>query len=134
MSRGALVVLGKQPQPGLVKTRMSPPLSLEQAAGLYAALLDDVLETTVRLCAPLGLTPILALHPPAACGQLAARVPGGLRVVAQRGAALPVTLPVADESHPHPGRRVGRSAHGGQPLGLEQGSLRRPITLFSAES
>ena len=88
MSRGALVVLGKQPLPGLVKTRMSPPLSLEQAAGLYAALLDDVLDTTVRLCAPLGLTPILALHPPAACGQLAARAPGGLRVVAQRGAAL----------------------------------------------
>ncbi|MBW2363446.1 MAG: glycosyltransferase, partial [Deltaproteobacteria bacterium] len=88
MRPGALVVLGKQPLPGQVKTRMSPPLSLEQAAGLYAALLDDVLETSVRLCAALGLTPTLALHPPAACEPFAARVPPGLRVVAQRGVGL----------------------------------------------
>jgi rSAM/selenodomain-associated transferase 1 len=88
MSGGVLLVLGKEPVAGRVKTRMSPPLSLEQAAGLYAALLDDVLAASSRSCAALGLTPVLALHPPAACGRIAARVPCGMRVVAQRGAAL----------------------------------------------
>jgi rSAM/selenodomain-associated transferase 1 len=83
-----LVVLGKQPLPGQVKTRMCPPLRLEQAAELYAALLADVLETTQRLSAALGLTPLLALHPPAACEPMAASVPPGITVVAQHGAAL----------------------------------------------
>ena len=39
----ALVVVGKVPHPGSTKTRMVPPLTLEQAAALYRAFLQDTL-------------------------------------------------------------------------------------------
>src|SRR5688500_1213960 len=39
--RPALVYFAKAPRPGLVKTRLSPPLSPEAAATLYAAMLRD---------------------------------------------------------------------------------------------
>ena len=48
MSRGWLVVSAKAPRPGLVKTRMSPPLSLEDCAELYAEMLADVLMASAR--------------------------------------------------------------------------------------
>lgn len=40
----ALIVFAKAPVPGQVKTRLSPPLSQEEAARLYEAFLDDALE------------------------------------------------------------------------------------------
>ena len=40
----ALVVMAKAPIPGLVKTRLVPPLSFDQAAELSRALLVDQLE------------------------------------------------------------------------------------------
>jgi rSAM/selenodomain-associated transferase 1 len=41
----ALVVFMKAPEPGRCKTRLCPPLSAVQAAGLYRAFCRDVLET-----------------------------------------------------------------------------------------
>jgi len=41
----ALVVMAKAPLPGAVKTRLVPPLSPEEAADLYRALLLDLLES-----------------------------------------------------------------------------------------
>jgi rSAM/selenodomain-associated transferase 1 len=41
----ALVVMAKAPLPGTVKTRLVPPLSHEEAAELYQALLLDLLES-----------------------------------------------------------------------------------------
>jgi len=38
-----LVIIAKQPVPGAAKTRLHPPLSLEQAAEIAAACLDDTL-------------------------------------------------------------------------------------------
>ncbi|MGB8212593.1 MAG: TIGR04282 family arsenosugar biosynthesis glycosyltransferase [Anaerolineales bacterium] len=40
----ALIVVAKQPAPGQTKTRLSPPLSLEQASALYECFLQDTLE------------------------------------------------------------------------------------------
>ena len=40
----ALAVMAKAPVPGLVKTRLAPPFTLEQAAEFYRALLLDQLE------------------------------------------------------------------------------------------
>ena len=40
----AIVVIAKECLPGRVKTRLHPPLSLEQAAELAAASLDDTIE------------------------------------------------------------------------------------------
>ena len=87
-SAGTLVVFAKAPRPGEVKTRMCPPLTPEQAADLYAAMLDDVLATTADFAQRLSLAPVLAVHPPTACASLARRVPAPFRVVRQRGASL----------------------------------------------
>ena len=87
-SRGALVVFAKQPRPGRVKTRMSPPLSSEQAAELAAAMLADVLDASAGFCAELGLAAVLAVDPPDACAALARGAPPAFRVVAQRGRDL----------------------------------------------
>lgn len=100
---GALVVFAKQPSPGQVKTRLCPPFTPEQAADFYACMLDDVLESTLRASAALGLVTVLALHPPeAAAGPPASgddllrrpsrppefAVPAGLRREPQQGADL----------------------------------------------
>jgi hypothetical protein len=85
--RGALVVFAKWPAPGAVKTRLCPPLTPEQAASCYGAMLDDVLEAMARHAPPLGLELALAAHPPEALAAFAARAPGW-RVFAQQGADL----------------------------------------------
>lgn len=88
MAAGIVIVFAKRPQPGLVKTRMAPPLAQEIAAGLYAAMLDDVLAVTAEAAAALGLEPLLAVHPPDALREMAGRAPQAFRVVAQHGADL----------------------------------------------
>lgn len=42
----AVIVMAKEPRPGLVKTRLLPELTAGQAAALYRSFLLDVLETT----------------------------------------------------------------------------------------
>jgi rSAM/selenodomain-associated transferase 1 len=86
--RGAVVVFAKRPEAGQVKTRLCPPLRPEEAAALYACMLDDVLEATARAASQLGLAAILAVHPPEARDALAARAPAAFRVIPQRGADL----------------------------------------------
>ena len=84
-TRGVLVVFAKLPRAGEVKTRMCPPLSLEDAASFYSAMLDDVLEATAVFAPGLGLDPVLAVHPGQGCRELALRAPAPFRVVRQRG-------------------------------------------------
>ena len=43
-ARAVLVLFAKEPRPGRVKTRLSPPLSPESAAHLYEAMLLDIAE------------------------------------------------------------------------------------------
>ena len=88
MSRGWLIVFAKAPRPGLVKTRMSPPLSLEECAELYEAMLVDVLEASAGFAASLDLIPVLAFHPPDAVAELIGRTPPGFRLQVQRGVDL----------------------------------------------
>jgi rSAM/selenodomain-associated transferase 1 len=45
----ALIVVAKQPAPGQTKTRLSPPLSLEQASALYDCFLRDTLDQMRRV-------------------------------------------------------------------------------------
>jgi uncharacterized protein len=45
----ALVIMAKAPRPGSVKTRLSPPLTIEQAAALHICFLKDTAEG-LRLC------------------------------------------------------------------------------------
>lgn len=87
-SLGSVIVFAKAPTPGLVKTRLCPPLDHEQAASLYRNMLDDVLEATGRFALTNDLEAILSVHPAEACVELAARAPCNFRVIAQRGAGL----------------------------------------------
>ncbi len=83
-----LVVFAKRPEPGQVKTRLCPPLTPEQAAGFYAAMLRDVLDTMAAEAPPLGLALRLAVHPPEALADPGVPVPPGFEAVAQHGADL----------------------------------------------
>jgi hypothetical protein len=47
--RRVLALFAKAPTPGRVKTRLSPPLSLQEAAELYEAMLEDIVEQTLEL-------------------------------------------------------------------------------------
>jgi hypothetical protein len=84
---GALVVFAKWPEPGAVKTRLCPPLSPEQAAEFYDAMLADVLAAMAREAPARGLALVLAVHPRERAGDFAARAPGW-RIAAQEGADL----------------------------------------------
>lgn len=93
--RGAIVVFAKAPRPGLVKTRLSPPFSMEQAAAFYGELLADVLQTTAETAGSLGLEPVLAVHPPESAHELRSRTPREFRIVAQRGPDLATRMSFA---------------------------------------
>ncbi len=88
MSRGWLSVFAKAPRPGRVKTRFTPPLSPEDAAALYAAMLTDVLRASAGFARRLGLEPVLHFDPPEAAGELERLAPPGFRLLAQRGPGL----------------------------------------------
>src|SRR5882757_7223290 len=49
LSRLAVVVMTKYPQPGRVKTRLTPDLSPADAAALHAVFLRHVIDRLVRL-------------------------------------------------------------------------------------
>ncbi len=67
---------------------MCPPLSPEQAAALYAAMLDDVIATTAAAAADAGAATWLSVHPADAVAELCARCPPGFAGEPQRGADL----------------------------------------------
>jgi len=88
VSRGWLSVFAKAPRPGRVKTRLSPPLSPDQAAALYAAMLDDVLEASAGFARRLDLEPVLHFDPPDARAEFETRAPRAFRLRVQHGAGL----------------------------------------------
>ena len=75
-----LIVIAKAPVPGLAKTRLTPPLTPEQAAHLAEACLLDTLHAV--LGAPAARR-ILALE-----GEPGSWLPSGFEVVRQRGGGL----------------------------------------------
>ena len=44
LPKNALIVVAKQPAPGQTKTRLSPPLTPEQASALYECFFFDTLD------------------------------------------------------------------------------------------
>jgi len=79
------VVFAKEPAPGHVKTRLSPPFSMERAAAFYECMLDDVLEHSLRLATTASLAPYLYVAPAESVPGFARRAPPGFEVRAQRG-------------------------------------------------
>jgi rSAM/selenodomain-associated transferase 1 len=57
--RRALIVVGKAPVAGTVKTRLAPPLTAEEAAVLYRAFLADTLDLARRS----GWEQVCLIHP-----------------------------------------------------------------------
>lgn len=80
----ALLVIAKRPAPGRTKTRLTPPLSPEQAAALYECFLRDTLDLARRLP---GVTPAIAYLPAEDRPYFAELAPGFVLVL-QEGAAL----------------------------------------------
>jgi rSAM/selenodomain-associated transferase 1 len=95
----ALIVLAKAPVPGRVKTRCCPPCSPEQAAALAEAALVDTLDTVVATPARRR---VLVLD-----GEPGPWLPGGVDVVAQRGAGLDERLAAAFDDVAGPALLVG---------------------------
>jgi glycosyltransferase A (GT-A) superfamily protein (DUF2064 family) len=90
-----LLVLAKEPLPGLVKTRLTPPFSPATAARLARAALEDTLDTVLaaaeRLAADGSETePVLVLS-----GRPWPGLDGRFRIVGQRGGGLDERLAAA---------------------------------------
>jgi rSAM/selenodomain-associated transferase 1 len=81
----ALGVMTKVPRPGRVKTRLSPPLTPEEAAALNVCFLRDT-TTAINLAAATGIARGVGVYTPV--GEESAYdniLPGGFELVPQRG-------------------------------------------------
>lgn len=85
----AIGVMAKAPQPGRSKTRLCPPLSLEQAAMLSAAFLRDTtdnLVTAARLAShDLQIVPYAAYAPAGSEAIVASAMANGVRLILADG-------------------------------------------------
>jgi rSAM/selenodomain-associated transferase 1 len=81
----ALIVVAKEPVPGLTKTRLCPPFGPEPAAEFYRCLLMDTLALMEQLQAA---DPTVAYVPGTARDYFERLVSDGFRLVAQQGADL----------------------------------------------
>jgi len=80
-----LIIFAKEPRPGQVKTRLSPPLSPAAAAQLYHSFLLDILAEMARLP---QLRLALAFSPPEAQAVFRGLAPAGADLFPQEGADL----------------------------------------------
>jgi len=85
--RAQVIVIAKEPVPGRVKTRLTPPFSPQQAASLAAAALADTLACAAE--AP-AARHVLALE-----GTAGTWLPPGYDVIAQHGSGLDERLAAA---------------------------------------
>lgn len=83
MKNPVLAVIAKQPTVGTTKTRLSPPLSLAAAAGLFEALLFDTFDLASSLA---GIDLAVAVTPPDSIPYFERTAPPGARL-------LPVSCP-----------------------------------------
>ena len=81
----ALIIVAKQPIPGLTKTRLCPPFSAQAAADFYRCMLLDTLALAGRLD---GVDPTIAYTPPDAHAYFSELAGNGFGLVLQEGADL----------------------------------------------
>jgi rSAM/selenodomain-associated transferase 1 len=86
--RGWLVIFAKAPEPGYVKTRLSPPFSPAEAADLYRCLLLDALDESSLAASELGCEAVIAVDPRGAAEEIVSRAPAGFRAIAQGAGEL----------------------------------------------
>ncbi len=74
----AIAIMAKASTPGLVKTRLVPPLSMEQAADLNNAFLADILGNLALAGDSVAIAPYLAFGPPGSGPFFEARFPADI--------------------------------------------------------
>lgn len=91
----SLIVIGKAPEAGRTKTRLTPPLTPEEAAGLYEAFLVDSVELGFQL----GWERVSVVYAPTPGARIALSrlLPHGTRLIAQPGTGLQAALSGAFE-------------------------------------
>ncbi len=86
MEREILIIMAKEPRPGFVKTRLTPALTPDQAAGLYEAFLFDIVEQAQadhqNRFRSISFVPLTARP------YFLKRLPSGFDLIPQRGATL----------------------------------------------
>ena len=90
----AMAVMAKAPRPGKVKTRLSPPLTLEQTAALNVRFLRDTTENLATIPGSAGL---ISYTPAGDEGLFAGLLPETFALVLQRGDAFGERLLAAAE-------------------------------------
>jgi len=91
----ALLIFAKQPLPGKVKTRLSPPLSVQAAADIYHCMLSDTLAKTADLP---GVERFLFFEPSTGAADFFWKVFPGIRTFPQMGDGLGERLEKAFET------------------------------------
>ena len=89
-----VVVMAKRPVPGKTKTRLCPPLTPLEAAGLYEALLKDTIELVSGLR---GVETAVAVSPQSAVDEMRRMAPRVARMLAVEGADIGACLRSATE-------------------------------------
>jgi rSAM/selenodomain-associated transferase 1 len=84
-----VAIMAKVPAAGEVKTRLCPPLTPAQAAGLARCFLQDRIAQLREIPT---VTPVVAFTPPEREPELGPLLPDGVRLVPQRGADLGARL------------------------------------------
>ncbi len=93
----ALAIMTKAPRPGLVKTRLTPPLTPEEAAALNVCFLRDTAASISMAVAEGGGMGMAAYTPVGAEGAWGEILPGHFAMVAQRGEGFGERLTFAVE-------------------------------------
>jgi glycosyltransferase A (GT-A) superfamily protein (DUF2064 family) len=94
-----LIVIAKEPLPGRAKTRLHPPFTLEQAAHLAAAAIDDTLAAVADLPASRRILLFEGTHPP--------RSADGYEIVPQTAGDLDERLAAAFDAVDGPAVLIG---------------------------
>src|SRR5262245_8870550 len=84
----ALGVMAKAPLPGHVKTRLVPPLTLNEAAELCACLLRDTVANIADFAAREDADCLAVYTPAGSEGAFDGLLPAGFRLLSQRGDSL----------------------------------------------
>jgi len=90
----ALLIFAKQPLPGKVKTRLSPPFSPQEAADMYRCMLSD---TLARVAGLPGVEIFLFFEPSCGAADFFRKNFPGIRIIPQQGEGLGERLTKAFE-------------------------------------